>query len=73
MFASGHEEDEGLLNLAAPISGPRPDWDPDIVAALDDALDLDDPENMLDDDFILKVWFLHNYENTNKSTLSLLI
>ena len=73
MFASGHEEDEGLLNLAAPISGPRPDWDPDIVAALDDALDLDDPENMLDDDFILKVWFLYNYENTNKSTLSLLI
>jgi len=29
--------------------------DPDIVAALDDALDLDDPENILDDDFILKV------------------
>ena len=57
MFASGHEEDEGLLNLAAPISGPRPEWDPDIVAALDDALDLDDPENMLDDDFILKVRF----------------
>lgn len=29
--------------------------DPDIVAALDDALDLDDPDNILDDDFILKV------------------
>jgi len=29
--------------------------DPDIVAALDDALDLDKPENILDDDFILKV------------------
>lgn len=35
--------------------GPRPDLDPDIVAALDDALDLDDPENILQDDFILKV------------------
>ena len=29
--------------------------DPDIVAALDDALDLDDPDNILDDDFILQV------------------
>lgn len=55
VFASQHEENEGLLNLAAPMSGPRPDWDPDIVAALDDALDLDNPENILDDDFILKV------------------
>lgn len=37
------------------IVGPRPDLDPDIVAALDDALDLDDPDNILDDDFILQV------------------
>lgn len=35
--------------------GPRPDLDPDIVAALDDALDLDDPENVLEDDFFVKV------------------
>lgn len=59
VFASGHEEDEGLLNLAVPISGPRPDWDPDIVAALDDALDLEDPHNILEDDFILKVCFIY--------------
>ena len=37
------------------IVGPRPDLDPDIVAALDDALDLDDSDNILDDDFIFKV------------------
>ena len=55
VFASGREEEEGLLNLAAPVAGPRPDWDPDIVAALDEALDLDDPDNILADDFILKV------------------
>ncbi|XP_028402641.1 protein LTV1 homolog [Dendronephthya gigantea] len=54
VFASGHEEKEGILNLAVPISGPQPDWDPDIVAALDDAIDLNDPENILDDDFILQ-------------------
>ncbi|XP_046857414.1 protein LTV1 homolog isoform X1 [Xenia sp. Carnegie-2017] len=53
-FGSTCEEDEGLLNLAATVPGPRPDWDPDIVAALDDALDLDDPDNILEDDFVLK-------------------
>lgn len=37
------------------ILGPRPDLDPDIVAALDDALDLNDPDNILGDDFMLKV------------------
>lgn len=35
--------------------GPRPDLDPDVVAALDDALDLDDPDNILEDDFVVKV------------------
>lgn len=54
VFASEFEEDVGLLNKAAPISGPRLDFDPDIVAALDDDFDFDDPENMLEDDFILQ-------------------
>lgn len=34
------------------FTGPRPDWDPDIVAALDDDFDYNDPENQLEDDFI---------------------
>jgi protein LTV1 len=46
------------------VSGPRPDWDPDIVAALDDALDLEDPDNILDDDFMLKV--VYTCKNTFK-------
>ncbi|NP_001133096.1 LTV1-like [Salmo salar] len=54
VFASEFEEDVGMLNKAAPISGPRLDMDPDIVAALDEDFDFDDPDNMLDDDFILK-------------------
>ncbi|XP_049577269.1 protein LTV1 homolog isoform X2 [Syngnathus scovelli] len=54
VFASDFEEDVGLLNKAAPISGPRLDMDPDIVAALDEDFDFDDPDNMLDDDFIAK-------------------
>lgn len=54
VFASEFEEDVGLLNKAAPISGPRLDMDPDIVAALDDDFNYEDPENILDDDFIAK-------------------
>jgi len=54
VFASEFEEKVGLLNKAAPISGPRLDMDPDIVAALDEDFDYDDPENMLDDDFIVQ-------------------
>ncbi|XP_056136318.1 protein LTV1 homolog [Lampris incognitus] len=54
VFASDFEEDVGLLNKAAPISGPRLDMDPDIVAALDEDFDYDDPDNILEDDFIIK-------------------
>lgn len=54
VFASEFEENVGLLNKAAPISGPRLDMDPDIVAALDDDFDFDDPENQLEDDFVIK-------------------
>ena len=35
-----------------PLLGPRPDLDPDIVAALDDDFNFDDPDNELEDDFI---------------------
>lgn len=42
------------LNLffKAPRSGPRPDWDPDIVEALDDDFDFKDPNNELEDNFM---------------------
>ena len=33
------EVDVGLLNLAAPRTGPLLDWDPDIVETLDDAFE----------------------------------
>ncbi|KAL2724217.1 caldesmon [Vespula squamosa] len=52
VFASNVEEKVGLLNKAAPVSGLRLDIDPDIVAALDDDFDFDDPENELEDNFI---------------------
>ncbi|XP_026215201.1 protein LTV1 homolog isoform X1 [Anabas testudineus] len=54
VFASEFEEEVGLLNKAAPISGPRLDMDPDIVAALDDDFNYEDPDNILEDDFIIK-------------------
>lgn len=52
VFASAVEEEVGLLNKAAPVSGPRLDYDPDIVAAMDDDFDYDDPENELEDNFL---------------------
>lgn len=51
VFASEFEESEGMLNKAAPQPGPRPDWDPDVVAALDS--DFEDNEE-LDDDFVMQ-------------------
>lgn len=52
VFASNVEEDVGLLNKAAPHSGPRLDYDPDVIAAMDEDFDFDDPDNQLDDDFV---------------------
>nr|SVE77694.1 EOG090X08PQ [Daphnia lumholtzi]SVE78322.1 EOG090X08PQ [Daphnia lumholtzi]SVE78950.1 EOG090X08PQ [Daphnia lumholtzi] len=52
VFQSEVEETVGLLNRAAPHSGPRPDLDPDIVAAMDDDFNFDDPDNELEDDFV---------------------
>jgi len=52
LFASEFEEDEGMLRKAAPHLGPRPDLDPDIVAALDDDFDYANEANRLDDNFI---------------------
>lgn len=52
VFASEFEEKEGLLRKSAPRYGPRPDWDPDIVAALDDDFDFENPQNELDDNFM---------------------
>lgn len=52
LFASEFEEDEGMLRKAAPHLGPRPDLDPDIVAALDDDFDYGNEDNQLDDNFV---------------------
>ncbi len=41
-------------SFASCSPGPRLDMDPDIVAALDEDFDFDDPENMLEDDFVVK-------------------
>ncbi|XP_075169738.1 LTV1 ribosome biogenesis factor [Haematobia irritans] len=54
VFATEFEEDEGMLNKAAPQPGPRPDWDPDVVAALDDDFDFENEDNLLEDDFVLQ-------------------
>lgn len=57
LFGSNVETDVGLLNKAAPISGPRFDLDPDLVAAMDDDFNFSDPENQLDDNFVAQANF----------------
>lgn len=52
VFASEVEEEVGLLNKAAPQSGLRLDLDPDIVAAMDEDFNFEDPENALEDNFM---------------------
>ncbi|XP_014479763.1 PREDICTED: protein LTV1 homolog [Dinoponera quadriceps] len=52
VFASNVEEEVGMLNKAAPVSGPQLHLDPDVVAAMDDDFDYNDPENQLEDNFI---------------------
>jgi protein LTV1 len=52
LFSSKEEEEVGMLNKAAPLVGPQLDWDPDIVAAMDEDFDYLDPHNQLEDDFI---------------------
>ncbi|XP_050425109.1 protein LTV1 homolog isoform X2 [Adelges cooleyi] len=53
VFESEVEEKVGMLNKAAPQSGLRLDLDPDIVAAMDDDFDFKNPENELEDDFVV--------------------
>lgn len=60
------------------------DFDPDIVAALDDDFDFDDPANLLEDDFILQankpteeeegmdvryVWFVSKQDDLTAASL----
>lgn len=52
VLPSEFEKPVGLLNEAVPVRGPQPDWDPDIVEALDEDFDFDNPDNQLDDDFM---------------------
>jgi len=55
VFATeGQEEDVGLLNKAAKSTGLDLSLDPDIVAAMDEDFDFEDPDNALEDDFIMK-------------------
>ncbi|XP_047505856.1 protein LTV1 homolog [Pieris napi] len=51
VFASEVEEDVGLLNKAA-SQGLCLDLDPEVVAALDEDFDFEDPDNALEDNFI---------------------
>lgn len=63
VFASEMEEDEGLLHKLQETKGPRPDWDPDVVAALDDDFDFDNPENQLEVIIFIAIIFCLCYKS----------
>ncbi|XP_066249012.1 protein LTV1 homolog [Euwallacea similis] len=52
VFASEMEEEVGMLNKATPVLGPQLHLDPDLVAAMDEDFDYDNPDNQLEDNFI---------------------
>uniref|UniRef100_A0A182JRK4 Protein LTV1 homolog n=1 Tax=Anopheles christyi TaxID=43041 RepID=A0A182JRK4_9DIPT len=53
VFASEFEEKDGIMKKAVEVTrGPRPDWDPDVVAALDEDFDFNNPDNELEDNFM---------------------
>ncbi|XP_003737992.1 protein LTV1 homolog [Galendromus occidentalis] len=53
VFASHVEERVGHLHKGLTHAGPQPDWDPDIMAALDDdAVGSVEAEDALEDDFV---------------------
>lgn len=53
VFETNIEEKTGLLNKITPELGTQlRSYDPDIIAALDDDFDFDNPNNQLEDDFI---------------------
>jgi protein LTV1 len=51
VFESEYQEKEGMLNKAAK-QGLRLDWDPEVVAALDEDFNFEDPANELEDNFM---------------------
>lgn len=54
VFASKQEEEVGMLHRAIPPVGPQVEWDPDVVAAMDEDFDFADPDNIIEDDFVLQ-------------------
>ncbi|CAH1977533.1 unnamed protein product [Acanthoscelides obtectus] len=52
VFASEVEDNVGMLAKAPPTKGLQLHLDPDLVAAMDDDFDYNDPENQLEDNFI---------------------
>lgn len=54
LFESTVKEKVDLSVKAALPVGPQLDWDPDIVEAMEDDFDFNDPNNQLDDNFVVQ-------------------
>ena len=52
LYLVGHVRGVWHRWFPLPLPGPQPDWDPDIVAGLDEDFDYENPANQLEDDFM---------------------
>ena len=54
LFESTVKEKGDLGKKAALPVGPQLDWDPDVLDAMNDDFDFNDPNNQIDDDFVVQ-------------------
>ena len=54
VFESSVVEKDDLNKKAALPVGPQLDWDPDVIEAMEDDFDFEDPNNQIDDDFVMQ-------------------
>lgn len=54
LFESTVKEKVDLGKKAALPVGPQLDWDPDVLDAMNDDFDFNDPNNQIDDDFVVQ-------------------
>lgn len=73
VFESAVREKEALTKRAALPVGPQLDWDPDVVEAMDDDFNFEDPNNQIDDDFVSQAMIEGGSSQANEDDDSYLV
>lgn len=67
VFETSFKEKDSLAKRAALPVGPQLHWDPDLAEGLDDDFDCQNPDNQLDDDFVIQAMGKDNCQVTDFS------